>query len=144
MGTEAVPPKLSQEAGSISSTDTSEIGFGLPVCRRRHPRRPFAALISQKKRHKVVKDRKGDDLSRKTTCFVMVVRLKETLYVMLKCNITAINKMNRSNYNPHPISVAVLFILVIFIWKCIPPLYMYIYFIISYVYLSRAFKRIPM
>lgn len=42
---EAVPPRLSQEAGSISATDTSEIGFGLPVWIHRDPRRPFAALI---------------------------------------------------------------------------------------------------
>lgn len=44
--TEAVPPKLSQEAGSISSTDTSEIGFGIPVCIHRDPHKPFAALIN--------------------------------------------------------------------------------------------------
>lgn len=49
MKTAAVPLKLSQEAGSISSTDTSEIGFGLPVCIHQVPGRPFAALISQKK-----------------------------------------------------------------------------------------------
>lgn len=48
----AVPLKLSQEAGSISSTDTSEIGFGLLVCIHQDPGRPFAALISQKKRVK--------------------------------------------------------------------------------------------
>lgn len=49
MRTEAVPPRLSQEAGSISSTDTSEIGFGLPASVHRDQHRPPAALISQKK-----------------------------------------------------------------------------------------------
>ena len=37
MRAEAVPLKLSQEAGSISSTDTSEIGFGLPVREHQDP-----------------------------------------------------------------------------------------------------------
>lgn len=46
MRTEAVPPKLSQEAGSISSTDTSEIGFGIPVWIHRDSHKPFAALIN--------------------------------------------------------------------------------------------------
>lgn len=32
MRTEAVPPKLSREAWSIASTDTSEIAFGIPMC----------------------------------------------------------------------------------------------------------------
>lgn len=52
MRTAAVPLKLSQEAGSISSTDTSEIGFGLPVCIHQDPGRRLAALISHKKRAK--------------------------------------------------------------------------------------------
>lgn len=58
MRTEAVPPRLSQEAGSISSTDTSEIGFGLPVSVHRDQHRPPAALISQKKGQSI-KGQKG-------------------------------------------------------------------------------------
>lgn len=47
--TEAIPLKLSQEVGSISSTDTSEIGFSLPACAHQASGQPFAAHISQKK-----------------------------------------------------------------------------------------------
>lgn len=46
MSTEAEAPKLSQEAWSIASTDTSEIGFGIPVCIHRDPHQPFAALMN--------------------------------------------------------------------------------------------------
>ncbi|KAF0028160.1 hypothetical protein F2P81_019247 [Scophthalmus maximus] len=41
MKTSAVALKLSQKAGSIGSTDTSEIGFGLPRCIHRDPGRPL-------------------------------------------------------------------------------------------------------
>lgn len=45
MRTEAVPPKLSQEAPSIASSDTSKIGPGKkPAHRRRHPRQPFCCI----------------------------------------------------------------------------------------------------
>lgn len=54
--TEAVPLKLSQEAGSIGSTDTSEIGFGLAACIHRDPVRPLAARSTRRK-GKVVKER---------------------------------------------------------------------------------------
>lgn len=49
MRAEALPLKLSEVAGSISSTDTSEIGFVLPACIHRVPRRPFPRLISWRK-----------------------------------------------------------------------------------------------
>lgn len=45
MRTEAVPPKLSQEAPSIASSDTSKIGPGKkPAHRRRHPRQPLCSI----------------------------------------------------------------------------------------------------
>ena len=58
MRAEAVPLKLSQEAGSISSTDTSEIGFGLPVREHQDPGWPLAAW-SPRRKGKVVEERKG-------------------------------------------------------------------------------------
>lgn len=45
MRTEAVPPKLSQEAPSIASSDTSKIGPDKkPVHIHRHPRQPFRCI----------------------------------------------------------------------------------------------------
>lgn len=56
--TEAVTVKLSQEAGDVCSTDTSEIDFGQPVCTQPHPGQAFSGLrpTSLQKEGKVVKD----------------------------------------------------------------------------------------
>lgn len=59
MRADAAPLKLSQEAGSISSTDTSEIGFGLPACEHQDPGWPLSAW-SWARKDIVVKDREGE------------------------------------------------------------------------------------
>lgn len=48
MRTEAVPPKLSQEAPSIASFDTSKIGPGKHAHTRRDPRQALAAQANSR------------------------------------------------------------------------------------------------
>lgn len=62
MRTEPISLKLSQEAGSISSTDTSEIGFGLPLCVYTGIQVDLSLYWSARRKGKAVKDRKGDEL----------------------------------------------------------------------------------